>query len=76
MDDPEFMDWRDAVAGACERADLPLPDPITLGFMYDDGLEPAEVASADAQGRYCSRPQRSVGGGVVDTIAEQLTPPD
>jgi len=76
MDDPELTDWSEAVARACERAGQPLPDPITLGFMYDDGLEPAEAASADTQGRYCARPHRSFGGGFVDKIAERLTQPD
>ena len=76
MDDSDFVDWSEAVQRACTCAGLALPEPATLGFMYDDGLEPEEVAAPAVQERYCSRPARSFGAGAGDLRAERLHQPD
>ena len=76
MIDPEFDAWSSGVESACERAGLPLPDPETLSFMYDDGLEPEDTACPEIRARYCGRPERSFGRGAGDLAADQLHRPD
>lgn len=76
MTDPEFDAWISGVESACQDAGLPLPDPETLDFMYDDGLEPEDAASAAVRARYCGKPDRNFGRGAADLVAEQLHRPD
>ena len=76
MTDPEFDAWQTGVESACQRAGLSLPDPETLEFMYDDGLEPDETASPDIRARYCGKPDRKFGRGAADLAADQQQRPD
>lgn len=71
MTDPEFDAWIDGVESACQSAGLALPDPETLDFMYDDGLEPRDTASPTVRDRYCGKPERNFGRGAADLVAEQ-----
>lgn len=76
MTDPEFDAWQCGVEAACQGATLPLPDPETLSFMYDDGLEPEDTAVPEIRARYCGRPERMFGRGAADLAASQLHRPD
>ncbi len=51
----EFETWKHDVASAC--ADL--PDDATLMIMFDDGLEPEDVADPNVRQRY-RKPERRV----------------
>lgn len=76
MTDPEFDAWQAGVESACQRAGLTLPDPETLDFMYDDGLEPEETATAKVRARYCGKPDRHFGRGAADLAPNQQRRPD
>ena len=66
----DYADWAAEARKICAARDVPLPDDATLLNMYDDGVEPADVASPNVRDRYARTARRQQAGTVSDFLAQ------
>lgn len=67
MTDPEYAAWLSQVRSKMSAA---MPDSHVLQHMYDDGLEPADVANPAILARYKPHARRPQGQTLSDMVAQ------
>jgi hypothetical protein len=66
----DYTDWAAAAREICAARGVALPDEATLLNMYDDGVEPEDVASPKLRDRYARTARRQQAGTVSDFLAQ------
>lgn len=72
----DYSDWAAEAREICATQGVPLPDEATLLNMYDDGVEPEDVASAKLRDRYARAAARRQQAGTVSDFLAQHRPTD
>lgn len=72
----DYDEWAAAAREICATQGVALPDEATLLNMYDDGVEPKDVASPTLRERYGRAAARRQQAGTVSDFLAQHRPPD
>jgi hypothetical protein len=72
----DYDDWAAKAREICATQGVALPDEATLLNMYDDGLEPREVAYAKLRDRYGRAAARRQQAGTVSDFLAHHRPND
>jgi hypothetical protein len=72
----DYSEWAAQAREICATKGVALPDEDTLFTMYDDGIEPAEVASPKLRERYGRAAARRQQAGTVSDFLAQHRPTD
>lgn len=71
----DYDEWAAAAREICATQGVTLPDEATLLNMYDDGVEPRDVASPKLRDRYGrAAARREQAGTVSDFLAQHRSP--
>lgn len=72
----DYSDWAAEARKICAAQGVTLPDEATLLNMYDDGVEPEDVAGAKLRDRYARAAGRRQQAGTVSDFLAQHRPSD